>query len=888
MRAIRLKPGLSRRCRLHFKAAVERLERRELLSATNIQPPAPILADTSDPSTNTIDLTQYMNDPNIPGTVAEFTLFSYTDIFGSTREATVDVALTDNSTPDTVQNFLNYVNNRAYNGTFFHRSYNFEDQAGGSPSDPADIVQGGGYFLDYSSPNHPTPEHINTGAPVDDEYSSETLSDTTGTLAMAKTSYADSATSEFYFNLSDNTELDVPTTDPNGVTTSYTVFGQVIGDGMSVIDQIGALPTVEIDSSLTTVPVSGVPSGSSAAGPDNLIYIANITTAPGMTYTVTNDNPTVAFGTVNNDSLTFAYGTPGTANIRVTGTSFDGSTTAEVFSVTVPDPSQPGEGLTVGTYSPPSIVENSTNTTLMPVDADVDSLSPIDPSTVALVQDPTNGSVLVEPTVGYILYTPNAGYTGPDSLQFTVSDTSGVVSPPITVDLQVVPSPLQVTIGTKASRSLIYTQPDGTVGDLTVAGGTAVVTFDSYDVQTSIGAHEIVTASGPGATISSIEVTNAGRGRASMRLTQTGGTGTLTVDSIHDDGVMTSIVAPAVELTGLLQTSGLQLLSLGSADNASVDIGPVIHSVTVLIPQVTNTSLDSAAPLTLVRSAQWTTPGIGDYTITAPSLATLSITGDFDDGIELSGTANDLTAVRIGGQISGNWNIDGVVGSITAGSAASAWNLFTKNLVRSITLGGNVTSDIAAGAIGTLKIAGNLTGALIQTEATYKKGFVQLVRLSVGGDIIGSTIYAAGNVGTISAAAMLPDTSSSTPIPSQIAAGVDNGPLQSTTLSATSDDFIYPAKIAAVLLGSASPAFSDSRILAYQLGTLKLGVVQTSNGGNAHGVIAELIGSLQATLDTDGPLILRAAQLKNDTVLTAALANRQLADFQVDLVTAGS
>ena len=78
--------------------------------------------------------------------------------------------------------------------TIFHRSVDLSTGANGSPSDPGSIIQGGGYNISDGSL-----AHIPTNAPVADEYTSELYGDVQGTLAMAKTSAADSATSEFLF-----------------------------------------------------------------------------------------------------------------------------------------------------------------------------------------------------------------------------------------------------------------------------------------------------------------------------------------------------------------------------------------------------------------------------------------------------------------------------------------------------------------------------------------------------------------------------------------------------------------------------------------------------------------------------------------------------------------
>ena len=120
--------------------------------------------------------------------------------------------------PKTVENFLQYVKAGHYKGTVFHRVIdNFMIQGGGLT---ADLVQ--------KPTRPPIPLESRNG-----------LVNATGTVAMARTAIPDSATSQFFINLKDNTFLDAANArDGNG----YAVFGKVV-EGMDVVDKIRALPT---------------------------------------------------------------------------------------------------------------------------------------------------------------------------------------------------------------------------------------------------------------------------------------------------------------------------------------------------------------------------------------------------------------------------------------------------------------------------------------------------------------------------------------------------------------------------------------------------------------------------------------------------------------------
>jgi len=125
--------------------------------------------------------------------------------------------------PVTVANFLSYVNSGAYEDTIIHRKVNNF------------VIQGGGFYYDPASSDITA---ISVGPAIVNEFS---RSNTRGTIAMAKLGGdPNSATSQWFVNLGDNSaNLD----SQNG---GFTVFGKVLGTGMTAVDAIGALRTVNI------------------------------------------------------------------------------------------------------------------------------------------------------------------------------------------------------------------------------------------------------------------------------------------------------------------------------------------------------------------------------------------------------------------------------------------------------------------------------------------------------------------------------------------------------------------------------------------------------------------------------------------------------------------
>jgi cyclophilin family peptidyl-prolyl cis-trans isomerase len=148
----------------------------------------------------------------------------------------IDVALYDSTAPRTVSNFLAYVNSGAYKNSFIHRSV------------PGFIIQGGGYVWDDASGNV---ANVPQGAPIANEFSAS-RSNLRGTLAMAKLGGdPNSATSQWYINLADNS-ANLDTT--NG---GYTVFGEVSAASMAVVDAIALLPLTNAGSPFDTLPIVG-------------------------------------------------------------------------------------------------------------------------------------------------------------------------------------------------------------------------------------------------------------------------------------------------------------------------------------------------------------------------------------------------------------------------------------------------------------------------------------------------------------------------------------------------------------------------------------------------------------------------------------------------------
>jgi len=260
-----------------------------LFAATDVPTVQTPLANTSVPMNTGIpatDLTTTFTVPGVTNAIVQMQM-----AWGTANKGTVNIQMAPASAPNTVTNFLNYVNAGTYTNTVVHRSIV------GTPPAGFSIIQGG----EFQWPAFGT---VATNAPINMEFS---LANTRGTIAMARTSALNSATSGWFFNVIDNT----------GVFNSgnqYAAFGTVIGSGMTVVDAVNALPTynaTSLNAAFTTYPLSGYtnPPGYVNA---NSVRVTNALVVPLFPSTlvvdVTSSSTTSNIVTVSNPPAGFQVG----------------------------------------------------------------------------------------------------------------------------------------------------------------------------------------------------------------------------------------------------------------------------------------------------------------------------------------------------------------------------------------------------------------------------------------------------------------------------------------------------------------------------------------------------------------------------------------------------
>lgn len=136
-----------------------------------------------------------------------------------TNMGTIVLELDSEKAPATVENFVDYAKSGFYDGTVFHRVI------------PGFMIQGGGF--------EPGMNQKPTRASIKNE-ADNGLANDIGTIAMARTSDPNSATSQFFINAKDNDFLNYTSSSPQG--WGYCVFGKVV-EGMDVVQKIEKVAT---------------------------------------------------------------------------------------------------------------------------------------------------------------------------------------------------------------------------------------------------------------------------------------------------------------------------------------------------------------------------------------------------------------------------------------------------------------------------------------------------------------------------------------------------------------------------------------------------------------------------------------------------------------------
>ena len=283
-----------------------------------VKVPLPAMTAAQGSAIPATDLRNYFEVTDILGQVVQFV----------TTQGTFNVEMLPAAPTLTVANFLNYVTSGRYANVMVHRS----DTSLG-------VIQGGGFAV---TPGNPlTIARVTADAAIALEYN---LPNTRGTIAMARMSAPNTATSEWFINTDDNT-----TSLGAGNNGGYAVFGRVTGMGMSVVDTIAALSVYSYNSTFTQLPLTGYTSGNFVLS--NLVLTTAVEAVPifpatagqhsVVSFSITgNTNPSLVTATVSGSALNLvlAAGQSGVASVTVTATDSNGNAVQNTLQLTVVPP----------------------------------------------------------------------------------------------------------------------------------------------------------------------------------------------------------------------------------------------------------------------------------------------------------------------------------------------------------------------------------------------------------------------------------------------------------------------------------------------------------------------------------------------------------------------
>jgi cyclophilin family peptidyl-prolyl cis-trans isomerase len=558
------------------------------------------------------------------------------------------IELRPDAAPNTVANFLSYVESGAYTDTIFHRSVpGFVEQAGGFTSTSTTFTSTSQFTT------------IPTNAAVDLEYD---LPNIAGSVAMARTSDPNSATDQWFVNLTDNST----TLGPGGSDQyGYTVFGQVIGDGMQVINAIAALNVDNAD--------NGGTFGQLPLGPSNeLVQISSVTidSIDGTVFSDTNGNGQLDSGEQGVAGRTLFVDLAGT------GVYQSGDPTATTDS----NGNYSFTGISPGAYNVyeelPTDISLTTPSESVTVAAN-GTASGVnfaeEPSITGTVFTDTSGSGVLSSgetgIAGQTVFLNNDGSGAPDaSNPSTVTDSNGNYSfsdlaagsytvdvvPPTGTTITTSNLTVTVTAGGTAQVLNIGEQPPSIVGTVfTDANDNA--TFDSGDIGVA------------GRTVF-IDEDGSGSADGTNPQTTTNSVGQFTFSSLAAGSYTVEEVLP----TGGTLTTPTQTVTVTAGQTTTGVIFGELPSITgtVFVDLNQNGQFDSGEPGLAGQTVFLNIDGSGAPDADNPSTTTDS-NGNYAFGTEPAG------AYSVEVQLSGNVTVTTSTQSITVttGQTASGINL---------------------------------------------------------------------------------------------------------------------------------------------------------------------------------------------------------------------
>ncbi len=501
-----------------------------------IRPPTGSPTDVSGASTNlsipqggtcSVNLSSLFQDPDTGSAVR-----LQTNLSGNN---TIDILLYPDSTPETVASFLKYVDAGDYDGTIFHRSIS------------GFVVQGGGFYPAappnqfYSVPPRPSPKN------------EPGISNIRGTIAMAKIdNQPDSATTNFFFNLSDNhANLD-------NQNQGFTAFGRVSTSSLAVMDALAAKPTktytVTVDGTSQSFANCPMNAGTVPASMDNtkVLQILSARRIPVLSYAFPSPpSSDVANVSLNGETLSLSGLKPGTKDIDLEITDLDGNKITRTLHLAV------GQTATDSQNGNASVFQFESGTSA--------SIAPANSGTETAFRWLKNGQPLPKVTSANLIF-PAIKLTDAGEYRRIATTPGGDVTSSMLVGvLEFSRQPLLVKSGSKVVLSAKVAGP----------GFSALWKKDWSPLQGVAGKVTVTGAPNPAVTISSFAATDSGNYQCVLH--SAGGDGLMISRSV------TAITGgPVVKKTYLSPLVVSQQTSFGIAWDTGTGVLPVKFTITGL------------------------------------------------------------------------------------------------------------------------------------------------------------------------------------------------------------------------------------------------------------------------------------------------------------------
>ena len=232
--------------------------------------------------------------------------------------------------------------------------------------------------------------------------------------------------------------------------------------------------------------------------------------------------------------------------------------------------------------------------------------------------------------------------------------------------------------------------------------------------------------------------------RSSLLVTVVNGSGPGTIGSINSALGLSSIKVSNVALTGDINVNGkLAILSLGNVSNSRIAIAGQGAKLDVSAGNIENLDFQSATPVGKFIANQWLdTDGQVDK-LTAPSLASLRISGDFQADLNLAGADKNgfgLRSATIGGVSSGDWNVQRKAGTLTLGSTSVNWHAAFGDAISTLRCKGDLFGSLNMPSILTLQVDGDINAAEVNVGADLGADGV------LGGDGMNADAFSQGRL----------------------------------------------------------------------------------------------------------------------------------------------